>query len=110
MVERHSERGFLIAVALEAKLRLLGDQQMLVRLGVMNAVAAGAANVGFGVRGAIEIRMRTGVAAEARLVNVLHAQLVEAANLRDIASALDVSLAGAVAALARDALAGMFEG
>jgi len=110
MMERHFESGLLIAVALEAELGLFGHQQVLIRLGVMDAVTAGAANIGLRMGGALKIRVRAGVAAKAGLVDLLHAQLVEAANLRDIASAFDVGLAGAVATLAGHTLAGMFEG
>jgi hypothetical protein len=49
------------------------------------------------------------MAAEAGLIGLFGAELVEAANLRDVATALDVSLARSVTAFAGHALAGMFE-
>ena len=76
---------------------------------VVDAVAAEAADVGLGMRRAIEVRVRAGVAAQAGVIDLFGAQLAEAANLRDIATALDVGLARSVAAFAGHALAGMFE-
>jgi ABC-type phosphonate transport system ATPase subunit len=49
------------------------------------------------------------MAAQAGLIDLLRAQLVEALNLRDIAATFDVGLARTVATLAGDAFAGMFE-
>jgi hypothetical protein len=110
MVEGHVECGFLVAVASEAELRLFGLQQMLGRFRFVDAVAAEAADVGPGVRGAIEIRVRSGVAAEAGGAGFFSAELVEAADLSDIATTFNVGLARSVAALAGNALALMLEG
>jgi hypothetical protein len=59
---------------------------------------------------AVEVRVGAGVAAQAGLIDLFRAQLVEALNLRDIAAALDVGLAGSVTTLARNTLATMFKG
>ena len=99
----------MIGVALEAELGLFGLQQMLRRLRRVDAVTAQATNIGFGMRGTIEVRVRAGVAAQAGVIDLFGAHLAEAANLRNIATALDVSLARPVAAFAGHALAGMFE-
>jgi hypothetical protein len=109
MMERHIEGRFGIGVALEAELGLFGLQQMLRRLRSVDAVAAEAADVGFGMRGAVEVGVRASMAAETSVVDLFGAHLAEAANLRDIATALDVSLAGTVAAFACHTLAGVFE-
>ena len=109
VMERHVEARFLIGVALEAQLRLRRLQQRDFSLRRVDAVAAGAANVGLRVRGAIEVRVRAGVAAQARLVNLLRAELVKAANLRHIAAAFHVGLPGSVTAFAGHSLTGMFK-
>lgn len=110
VMERHVERRLLVAVALEAELGLFSLQQLLRSFGIVNAVAAEAADAGFGMRRAIEIRVSAGVAAEAGGVNLFGTELADVLNLCDIAAAFDVGLAGTVATLARDALAGMFQG
>jgi len=110
MVEGHVECGFLIAVAREAELGLFGLQQVLRSFRLVNAVAAEATDVGLGVRGAIEIRVRTGMAAQAGGAGFFGAEFVEAADLGDIATTLNVGLARSVAALAGDAFALMLEG
>jgi hypothetical protein len=61
------------------------------------------------MRGAVEVRVRAGVAAQACRTGVFGAQFVEAADLRDIAATLDVSLAGSVTAFAGHSFTGMFE-
>jgi hypothetical protein len=109
VVEGHIEGRLLVGVALEAELGLFSLQQMLRCLGSVDAVTVEAADVGLRVRGAIEVGVRASMASETSRTGIFGAQLVEATNLRDVATALDVSLAGSVAAFARDALAGMFE-
>lgn len=109
MVEGHVECGFLIAVAGEAELGLFGLQKMLRRLRRVDAVATETADVGLRMRGTIEVRVRTGVTAEAGGADFFGAELVEAANFGDIATAFNVGLARSVAALAGDALALMHE-
>jgi len=109
MMEGHIEGRLGVGVALEAELGLFGLQQVLGRLRSVDAVAAEAADVGFGMRGAVEVGVRASMAAETGVVDLFGAHLAEAANLRDVATALDVSLTGTVAAFARDTLAGMLE-
>ena len=70
----------------------------------MNAVAAGAANAGLGVRRALEVRVRPGVAAEALRVYCLWAKPWRIEDLGYIAAADHVRLARAVAVLAGDAV------
>lgn len=110
MVERHIECRLLIAMALEAELGLFGLEQALRSFGMVDAVAAEAADAGFGMRGTLEIRMGAGVAAQAGGTGIFGAEFVEAADLGDIASAIDVSFAGSVTAFAGHAFTGMFEG
>src|ERR1039458_5005411 len=63
VVEGHIELSFLIAVTLEAERGLRSLEQSLI-LAAVNAVAAGAADVGLGMRRAVEVGMRAGVAAK----------------------------------------------
>jgi hypothetical protein len=109
MVEGHIEGRLLIGMALEAELGLFSLQQMLWRLGSVDAVATEATDVGLGVRGAVEVGVRASMAAEAGRIGLFGAELAEAPNLRDVPTTLNVSLAGSVAAFARHTLAGMFE-
>jgi len=109
VMERHIEGRLRIGVALEAELGLFGLQQVLRRRRSVDTVAAEATDVGFGVRGALEVRVRAGMAAEASFIGLFGAQLAQAANLRDVATSLDVSLAWTVAAFAGHTLTGMLE-
>lgn len=103
------KRGLNVGVALEAKLRLLGFEQMLRRFGGMDAVAAGAADALLCVLRAREVGVRPAVAAQAGLVDLRGRHFGEAANLRDVAPALDVRLARTMAAFAGDAFTGVLE-
>jgi hypothetical protein len=64
VVERHIERRLHVGVALEAKRGLRSLQQRLF-LAAVDAVAAGAADAGLGMRRTIEVGMRSRVAAQA---------------------------------------------
>ena len=50
VMEGHVERGLHVGVALIAKLRLRGLQQLVLGIARMNAVATGAAHAGLGMR------------------------------------------------------------
>ena len=109
MVEGHVECGFLVAMAGEAELGLFGLQQVLLRFRSVNAVTAETADVGLRMRGTIEVRVRSGVAAKAGRADVFSAELVEAADLGDIATAFNVGLARSVAAFAGHTFAGVLK-
>ena len=68
VVKGHIELRLLVGVALEAKRRLRGLQQLLF-LAVVNAVATDAAHIGLGVRRALKVGMRARVAAQAGRVH-----------------------------------------
>ena len=68
MVKRHIERRFNVGVALKTERRLRSLEQLLFVRAGMHAVAAGAADVGLGVRRAQEVRVRSGVATQARSI------------------------------------------
>ena len=99
MMEGHAEGWFHIAVALEAK-RGLRSLEQCILLAAVNAMAAGAADVGLGVRRAIEIRMRARVAAQALGIDVFGGGLGGIEYLGDVAASGYVLAARAVAVLA----------
>jgi len=109
VVEGHVEGRLDVGMALEAEFRLRGDQKLGVRHRLVNAVATEAAYVCLGVRGTKEIRMSSCVAAEAGLGDLRGRELVEANDLGDIATTIDVRLAWAVAAFAGVAGASVLE-
>ncbi len=99
-MEGHVERRLHIGMALEAKLRLRGLQQLRLRVTVMNAVATGATDAGLGMRRAQEVGMRSRVAAQAGRIQVLRRKLAQLNDLGNVAAALYVGLARPVTALA----------
>jgi hypothetical protein len=103
VMEGHGEERLDVGVALEAKSLLAGLQQDRVWHGLMDAVAAQAANTGPGMRGTEEVGVGIGVATKAGRINLPGRELVEPDDLGDIATAIDMSLAWAVAAFADDA-------
>lgn len=109
VVKGHIETGFDIRVALKAEGRLTYLEQRSLRSGLMHRVAADAAHIGLGVRGAKKIRMSGRMAAEARSVYGLGVCCCKIQDLCLIAARLDVRLARSVTTLASDALASMFE-
>jgi len=66
-----------------------------------------AANVGLGVRRALEVGMGAGMAFETSGIELFRGRLGGAKDLGDIASAFNVGLARAMAVFARDAFAAM---
>ena len=100
VMEGHVERRLHIGVALEAKLRLRGLQQLRLRVSVMHAMAAGATDAGPGMRRALEVGMRARVAAQAGRIQVLRRKLAQLNDLGNVPAALYVGLARPVTALA----------
>ena len=70
VVERHIERRLSVGVALEAERRLRSLQQLFFFLALMNAVAAGTADVRLGVGRAVKVRVRSRVTGQALGVNL----------------------------------------
>jgi hypothetical protein len=93
-----------IGVALIAERRLLGLEQDGLGFELVHTVAADAADTGVSVGGSLEIRMVACVAGEALLLDLFRCRLTELEDLGCISSAVNVRLAGAVAAFAGDAL------
>ena len=69
VMERHIERGLRVGVALKAKRRLCRLQQLFF-FAVMDAVAAGTADVCLGVGRAVKVRVRPCVTGQALGVNL----------------------------------------
>jgi len=70
VVERHIERRLSVGVALEAERRLRSLQQLFFFLALMNAVAAGTADIRLGVGRAVKVRVRSRVTGQALGVNL----------------------------------------
>ena len=110
VMEGHVEVWADVGVALVAEVRLGGDEELRIRYGLVDTVAAEAGNAGPGMRRAQEVGVGIGVAAEAGLIDLGGCEFVEANDLGHIATAFDVCLAWTVAALAGIALAAVLEG
>jgi GNAT superfamily N-acetyltransferase len=106
VVEWHIERWLSVRVALEAKRRLRSFQQLFF-LALMNAVAAGTADVRFGVGRAVKVRVRPRVTGQALGVNLFSRVLSWIEDLARVAAALHMRLASAVAVLTSNACAGV---
>jgi hypothetical protein len=100
VVERHIERRLSVGVALEAERRLRSLQQMFFFLALMNAVAAGAADVRLGVRRAVKVRVRSRVTAQALGVNLFGRVLRGIEYFARVAAARHVVRPGTMATLA----------
>ena len=103
VMERHVECRFGVGMALEAESGLRSLEQRFF-LAAVNAVAAGAADVGLGVRRAHEIRVRAGVTAEAFGVDFFARSLGGIEDLGYIAAAGHMLAARAMAVLAGHAI------
>ena len=101
---------FHVRVAGIAKLWLRYLEKALLSRKLMHAVAAGATYLCFAVGRAFEIGMSANVTTKALVVNQFCGGLAELEDLRYISAGFDVSLAGSVAVLARDAFTAMHEG
>ncbi len=100
VVERHIERRLSVGVALEAECRLRNLQQLFFFLALMNAVAAGAADVRSGMGRAVKVRVRSRVTGQALGVNLFGRVLRWIEYLGYVAAAGHMLCAGAMAALA----------
>ena len=99
VVERHIERRLSVGVALEAERRLRSLQQLFF-LALMNAVAAGTADVRLGVGRAVKVRVRSRVTGQALGVNLFGRVLRGIEYLAHVAAAGHVLGSRPVAAFA----------
>src|SRR5208283_773783 len=97
VVERHIERRLSVGVALEAERRLRSLEQRFFFLALMNAVAAGTADVRLGVGRAVKVRVRSRVTGQALGVNLFGRVLRGIEYLARVAAAVHMRLASAVA-------------
>ncbi len=110
VVKRHIECRLHVGVALKAEHGLRGQQQFFLVLAPMYAVAACAANVGFGMGRTFEVGMRSGMAAQARFVHFRRRGLGGIEDLGNVTGAFDVRLTRAVTSLAGGSGLAMLEG
>ena len=89
------------AMALKTEPGLRSLEKLCRFLALVNAVAADAANPSLGMRRAIEIGMRPGMAPEALCIDLFGCGLGGVENLGYVAAAVHVRLSRAVAAFAR---------
>src|ERR1700691_2347501 len=99
VVEGHIERRLSVGVALEAKRRLRSLQQRFF-LALMNAVAAGTADLRLGVGRAVKVRVRSRMTGQAHGVNLFGRVLRGIEYLARVAAACHVVGSWTVAALA----------
>ncbi len=99
VVERHIERRLSVGVALEAERRLRSLQQLFF-LAMMNAVAAGTADVRLGVGRAVKVRVRSRVTGQALGVNLFGRVLRGIEYLARVAAALHMPRPWPMATLA----------
>lgn len=98
-----------IGVALVAEGRIAGFEQDSVCLELVDAVAADTTDTCFSVGGSLEIRVLANMAGKAFLVDLLRSCLAELKGLGRDSAALDVGLAGSVAAFTGHTLAVVLE-
>ena len=99
VVEGHGELRFHVVVALEAKRGLRRFEQR-VFLAAVNTVATDAADSGLGMISPHEVRVRTGVAAQALFIDFLGRVLARIEDLGHVAATGHVFAARAMAVLA----------
>ena len=111
VVEGLGEGGLHVLVALGAEGLLRGSEELwiVLRLGLVNAVAGGADNLGFGVRRTLESFMIALVAGQALLLDLVRRCAREAEEFRGVAAAVNVFLGRSVTAFARDTLTAVRE-
>jgi len=109
VVEGHIERRLDVCVALEAKGRLFGLEQDSIGNSLMDSVAANAAYVGLGVGRPEEVGVSSCVTTQTGGIHGFGAGCGEIEYFGLVAAGLHMSLAGAVAALAGNALATMLQ-
>jgi len=110
VMEGLGKSGFDVRMAAITELGLRHLEQVVIRLGLVNAMATVAVYACFAVGRPLKIRVGSRVAAEALLVDHPGRRLTELEDLRCIPARIDVGLARPMAVLAGDALVAMHEG
>ena len=109
MVERLRKRRLNICMALVAERGLTLFEQGGLRLGLVDTMAAGAADESIAVGGPVKIRMIFRMAGQASCSDLFWSCFGELKDLRRLAAAVNVGLAGPVATLACHALAAVLK-
>src|ERR1022692_647173 len=100
VMEGLSERRFHLRMAGVTKIGLRNFEQILFVFEVMHAVTVRAADFGFGMRRALEIRVRSGMTIQTPLVNFLRRSFFEDKYLALVATTVDMVRSGTMATLA----------
>ena len=108
-MERLGKRSLNIGMALVAEGGLARFEQRGLRFGLVDAVAAGTADKGIAMGGPLKIRMIANMTGQASLSNLFRGCCREAKDLGRIPAAIDMGLAGSVAALACHSLAAVLK-
>lgn len=103
VMNRHVELRLLVRVALVAKRGLSGPEQVLLILALVDAVAGGAADVGFGMRRALEVGVRACVAGKAGCVHFFRGTFSGIEYLGYISAGFNMRFARTMAVLTGDA-------
>ena len=109
MMERLGKRRLNVCMALVAEGGLIRFEQGGLRFGLVDTVATGAADESIAMGGPVKIRVIANMAGQASLSNLFRGCCREAKDLGRIPAAIDVGLAGSVAALACHSLAAVLK-
>jgi len=105
MMERLGKRRLNVCMALVAEGGLIGFEQGDLRFGLVDTVATGAADESIAMGGPVKIRVIANMASQASLSNLFRCCFCELKDLGRVPAAIDMGLAGSVAALACHSLA-----
>ena len=108
-MERLGKRRLNVCMALVAEGGLIRFEQGGLRFGLVDTVATGAADESIAMGGPVKIRVIANMASQASLSNLFRGCCCESKDLGRIPAAIDMGLAGSVAALACHSLAAVLK-
>ena len=109
MMERLGKRRLNVCMALVAEGGLIRFEQGGLRFGLVDTVATGAADESIAMGGPVKIRVIANMAGQASRSNLFWGCFGELKDLRRVPAAVDMGLAGSVAALACHSLAAVLK-
>jgi len=109
MMERLGKRRLNVCMALVAEGGLIRFEQGGLRFGLVDTVATGAADESIAMGGPVKIRVIANMAGQASRCNLFWGCFGELKDLRRVPAAVDMGLAGSVAALACHSLAAVLK-
>ena len=109
MMERLGKRRLNVCMALVAERGLIRFEQGGLRLGLVDTVATGAADESIAMSGPVKIRVIANMAGQASRFSLFWVGFGELKDLRRVPAAVDMGLAGSVAALACHSLAAVLK-